>query len=537
MARMFPRAIGTEASRPESQLFELLERALPGEYTVLYSVKWVQRNRSGGEDGEADFVIVHPERGVLILEVKGGDVRYDAESGGWSTTAAGGGNRVPIKDPFLRATASMHGLLRWLRATPNWQQQWGPFGHAVCLSDGVMRSAPLPHIHAQITLDSRCLVSHADFRRAIEAACDYWANGARLGSDGKSAVVSALAHDVEIKPLLGRITEESDTEILRLSEQQMYVLQILSGARRVAVSGPAGAGKTLLAVEKAKRLAASGSRTLLTCFNQPLGDYLSASIQQPGLDVLRFHQLCLNMSAEAGRRFRPEPWWKAADWARVPGFLEKAVDRLGPRYDAIVVDEAQDFEADWWLPLLTTMHEPDHGVLYVFHDSNQAIYRRGRPPLPDGLMAVPLNESWRNTKPIFGEVMRLYKGPDVICRGPGGTAVERLKASPANMAKEIGKVLDRLIREEKVGIRDIVVLTPHTLKNSPIQRMCGNYRLTPTPHEGNEVYLSTVHRYKGLDAKVVIVAQVPAKPDAEQSALLYVAYSRARSLLAIIEED
>jgi len=81
----------------------------------------------------------------------------------------------------------------------------------------------------------------------------------------------------------------------------------------------------------------------------------------------------------------PGPSWTQKEWDEVAAMLERAAEQLGPRYDALVVDEALDFPDDWWLPLLTLLEEPDAGILYVFHHSNQAIYRR-KGALPDKLL-------------------------------------------------------------------------------------------------------------------------------------------------------
>jgi superfamily I DNA/RNA helicase len=77
---------------------------------------------------------------------------------------------------------------------------------------------------------------------------------------------------------------------------------------------------------------------------------------------------------------------------RLPEYLGEAVDRLGPRFDALVVDEAQDFGESWWLPLQMLLRDPDHGVIYVFYDDNQAIYRKPG-GLPDGLVSARLTET------------------------------------------------------------------------------------------------------------------------------------------------
>ena len=533
---MHPRSIHFEKSHAERKVFEALERSLPDSYQVLHHVSWVQRRRGGtAHDGEADFVIVHPARGVLVLEVKGGLMRYEAASGCWFTRPSGGAGEAEIRDPFQQVTDAKHDLRRWLQELPGWRREWGPFGHAVAFPGGLLRGAPLPQVDSRLVIDAADLGDERRLREKVEGAMYFWADGSRLEHVGTDRVVSALAHDLEIRQPLGLLVDEADREILRLSDQQYRVLRTLAGARRVAVSGPAGSGKTLLAAEKAKRLAADGFRTLLTCFNRPLADYLRGSLAGvERLEMLSFHQLCRQLAAEARLPLPPGPSWSQREWDEVVSLLEPAASRLGPRYDALVVDEAQDFAEDWWLPLLTLLQDPDRGVFYVFHDSNQAIYRRPR-GLPDGLVPVPLWESWRNTRPVFNAVMRFYGGDPVECRGPDGPAVEWRQVSERDARRELSVTLHRLIREGGLGTRDVVVLTPFALDRSRVVGRCGSFHLTPTPKGRDDVLVSSVHRFKGLDAKAVVVCEVSPRSSAEFKHLMYVACSRARTLLVVLE--
>src|SRR5262249_40697943 len=146
------------------------------------------------------------------------------------------------------------------------------------------------------------------------------------------------------QPLIVAVNE-ADEAIIRLSEQQFTILDYMRSHRRVAVSGCAGSGKTVLAVAKAKELAAQGFRVLLTCFNRALAAHLEEVVEGvTGLEVRSFHQLCRRLATEAE---------VALDWPAqptvdfferdLPEALVRAADRLGTRYDAIVADEAQDF--------------------------------------------------------------------------------------------------------------------------------------------------------------------------------------------------
>ncbi len=141
-------------------------------------------------------------------------------------------------------------------------------------------------------------------------------------------------------------TAEDDREIVRLTEEQFHLLRFLSRRRRVAIGGCAGAGKTFLATEKAKQLAREGFRTLLTCYNRPLADHLAlVTAGTENLEVLGFHQLCYRFAKEAGLSMPT-----ANDHVfqeQYPDLLLQAASLLTDRlYDAIIVDEGQDFRDD-----------------------------------------------------------------------------------------------------------------------------------------------------------------------------------------------
>lgn len=522
---MHPHAPAFRRSEAEGRVFAALEQALGDDYDVLHHVCWVQRDRSrGARDGEADFLVVHPERGVLVLEVKGGAVRYQASSGRWWQ------GDHEIRDPVQQVTDAMHGIRRYLEQLPGWQPEWGPFGYAVVFPDGCLQGPPPAAAPPQLVLDYGAVADPARLRTAIERAFDYWGTERRrLGAQGAARVVRAFAHDVEIRQPLGAVVDEADRAIVRLTEQQYLILGQTAAVRRAAIAGPAGSGKTLLAVEKARRLADSGMRTLLTCFNRPLADFLRDSLGGcANVDVLTYHQLCVELATRAHLPLPPQPWDGASQWEAITALLDPAGACLGPQYHAIVVDEGQDFDPEWWLPLLALLHDSDAGPLYVFYDSNQAIYRRSL-QLPEGLVPLSLTHVVRNTVEIFDTVSLFYSGAPIDCRGPHGPAVQRRLVEPEALRRELGRTLHRLIVEEGLDVDDVVVLTPRALGRSDLAGRCGRFHLTQTPRGAGDVYLSTIHRFKGLDRRAVVVAEVEWPDDAGVAA--DVEHSRGRAVV------
>jgi hypothetical protein len=171
------------------------------------------------------------------------------------------------------------------------------------------------------------------------------------------ALDELLARPLEItSPLAADVA--ADEARIALSATQFGALDLLSAQRRALVLGVAGSGKTLLAAEKARRLAAQGFKVLLTCFNRPLAEHLAATIGQlEGVTVRTFHGLAEELGREA-RLIGPNPAHDTAYFDELPNVLDQALRALPERrFDAIVVDEGQDLDAVWWLPLLDLLRD------------------------------------------------------------------------------------------------------------------------------------------------------------------------------------
>ena len=188
MATMHPAVIVFDRSEAERKVFTALERALPNSYHALHHVGLLKIAAIGKTaDAEIDFVVVHPEGGVLVLEVKGGLVSYNPANGRWSSQGS------TIRDPVDQAVDAKYGLARWLSAQAGWRPEWGPFGHAVVFPDGVYRGAPLPKVDRRIVFDADDLADRSRFRARLENAFGLWKSAAKLGTVGCAFVVSAPA--------------------------------------------------------------------------------------------------------------------------------------------------------------------------------------------------------------------------------------------------------------------------------------------------------------------------------------------------------
>jgi UvrD-like helicase C-terminal domain/AAA domain len=523
-------------SAAERRLYEGFLEQLEDAFVIYHSVDWVVGGRAGRDEGEADFVITHPELGLLALEVKGGRVAYDPATKRWTQTGHTGTHRLD-EDPFHQSRGAMHSLVRILEGQPGWDR-WRPsYGFGVAFPDGRYETSAHPGAPAEIVIDRHDLARLAE--RVPEVMRTWLRGGRRFGAEGMEAVSKALGFSVEIRTPLRLRFDEEDKKIVELTSDQAWVLAFVLHRRRAAVTGPAGSGKTVLAVSVAKQLATAGHRTLLTCFNRRLGEHLRVSVGGfGGIDTATFHQLCVQMAEEAGIDLPPEDAGPASPYFeyRLPDALAEAASRLGPRYDAIVVDEGQDFR-EWWWPALLSLHtDPDGGFLYVFADDNQNLYG-GALPVGEEDRVGPISLNLRNTKQIGEFVSVFYKGEqEPIARGPEGRPVQILGyASEDDLEHLLAVVLRNLVEEEHVPVEDIVVLTPSGTSKSRLRRrgMIDGYRLSETVEPG-AVLATSVHAFKGLERPVVILAELGDKHLEDLRDYLYVGGSRARNHLVVL---
>lgn len=544
MARMFPeklpqRVIDDRGRGAERRVYDAFRDAVSNAYTVFYSVSWLRRpirGRRAPKDGEADFIVAHATRGIVTIEVKGGQIARDGQTGQWTQSG-----RVLELSPIEQALRSKYALLEKLKEIPGWGNRWIEIGHAAIFPGTASPGHPLgPDAPKEIVGFESDLAS---LEAWLERVSNYWQEGAvraELGREGIHLLERILAPSFELRAPLGPALREEDRQILELTEEQFDILQLLSRVNRVAVCGGAGTGKTLLALEKAKRLSQEGFATLLTCFNRPLAEHLRHSApRDENLRIANFHELCWDLAREArvpladlfsGSRSR-----EYFD-QEMPAALMQALEQTPQRrFDAILVDEGQDFRPDWWVPLQLSLTDPDDGLLYVFYDENQRVYGEAV-SLPEGLIPIPLTKNLRNTREIHKLARRFYEGQPVVAAGPQGRPVEFVLADNARaVAKEVGKLLERFIRQEQIAPEDIAVLTGHAFAKSQLVRngRIGSVACTQDQDANpGRVLLDSIWRFKGLERPVVILAEIGTALGSVE--LLYVGLSRARVHLAVV---
>lgn len=553
MARCYPDpSDAVSDSNAELIVYRALAAQLGPDYAVLHSVAWISRpGGNGPREGETDILIAHPTQGLLAIEVKGGRVSLDYRTRTWLSIDA---NDVThdIKNPFDQARRGKFALLEKLKESPAWKRlDIGRFtiGYAVFVpgvgDGGRLRGPDAP---IEIIGDSRDL---SDLNAWVEQAFAYWKGEDRaskqIGSCGVDAIVALFARTVSTRPLLSARISEEDHARLVLTNRQAAILDMLRRQRRVMIAGGAGTGKTLIAREKAVRLASEGMRTLLLCYNRGLADHLREQcVGNEGLDVATFHQVCHRwtnrVKTKTGRDLLAEaradlPGADEFDH-HMPMALAVAVDALGPIYDAIVVDEAQDFGDEYWLPIEMLLTQPDEAMLYVFLDENQDIYRRSA-NIPISSEPMVLDRNCRNTDAIHTAAYSHYRGAAVEPPGIVGVSVDRLLAADMEkQAKSIGTLITKLVIDEDVPPHEIAILLCDASDRPARERALQKLPVPAAVKFGRvedfgpgRLTVDTVARFKGLERAIIILWAFDACDVSRDRETLYVGMSRAKSVL------
>jgi len=523
-------------SEAEARVYRGLRDQLSDDVTVLYSVPWIESSRDGNSDGETDFVIVDPARGILVLEVKGGTSEV-APGGLWSTRGAGG-EIVPIKSPFQQGVKSKKAILRQVQAIPGIDIQYMIFGHCVALPDAFASPGNLGlDAPDDILLVDRDIESIGD---RVGSIFDYWSRGQfqEISSDIVDLITSRIFPRQVIAPSLGVEVRSAEERIIELTTQQCRYLGFLRNQRRVCIKGSAGTGKTVLALEKAKQLAADGVATLLTCFNNQLAARLALAAEDiPNLTVWTFHDTCKRFAEEAGLEMPSESGFDSEFFdVTLPDLMLKAIDLVPDRrFGAVVIDEAQDLQPEWW-ELLELLLDNDDGWLWAFTDSSQNLYER-QEDLPARMDVYPLTDNVRNTQKIHDAAAQFAPGDPGICIGPSGGDVRYEFATTQRAVRSVvGRQLHRLINDEGLRREDVIVLTATSVANSAMAGVdrVGSFDLKAFGEEGSGIAVESVWRFKGLERPAVIVTDLT---ESTRDTLRYVAMTRARSVLVMVGEE
>lgn len=508
----------------EQKVWEALRDQLGDGDVLIANLRISDRSK----DHEIDIAVAFEGAGIVVAEVKGSQVGCDEE--GWWIRR--GGQATPI-DPVTQAREATYALRSWVTDAPHWGSRTPVrWGHAVVLpytrvgDDFALIDARRWQVAGSDDLDRL-----ADFLRSI--VLEQTGGKRLLDSDDIWALVASLeGRGLPQRDLIGQAAERED-QVERLSAEQAVILDAVRLLHRVEVRGGAGSGKTWLAVEQARRLTRAGHRVALTCYSRGLAAWLERRVatlprkERPAY-VGTFHNLGVAWGAPTGSDDDNAFWEVELPRLMVDLGAQQPVGRL---YDAVVVDEAQDFADLWWPAALAALRDQESGGLYVFSDEGQRVFSRFGGP-PAGLVPLVLDHNLRNTRQIadcFSTLtpirMRLgsVEGPDV-----------RLVECPSTEA--LGCADDAVDELLGAGWRpqDVALLTTGSRHPEQAQRQAaGQESYWRSFWDEEQVFYGHVLGFKGLERRAVVLALNEEAPVERSKERLYVGLSRPRDQLVV----
>lgn len=523
VAKIFPEH--REPEHPsERRVLEALRR-LGDDWHVFHNIRWqsLRRNRQG--DGETDFALFHPTHGILVIEAKGGAVEL---RDGDFVRRQRGGTIERIGNPFQQAADCKRQMSNFLSVTVEGLGQGPRAGHAVAFPDVRIDGDLGPERPRPIILDRADLTG---INHAVGRIADHWKPAQPLSATTLARIRELLLPSVSVKRLVRDEVDEVRETIVELTNEQYEVLGAIRGNRQALITGGPGTGKTLLAMERTRRLADQGVEVLLVCFNRLLGEAMEKEFTDvPNVTAGHFHRLIWRSLVDAGVVVPEEPspeWWATEAIERFP---DAAVE-LGLEVGAVIVDEAQDFQPPWWDLLRLLMRDFHDGWFYVFADEQQALYTEGwTAPFETTTFSYHLARNCRNTERIAKKVARIF-GSEIRTRPDRGSKPRFHRVKNTDDACDRIRTQLACLLADGITADQVQVLST---KKDVVELLRGTEvgGIPLVGFGGDGIAVETVHRFKGLEAPVVLIAVLQVASDRDR-ALVYTGLSRAQAVLHV----
>lgn len=527
--------------KAELKVYYALKKTLTDGFHVFYNCSWSDQHQgSNRDDGEADFIIAHEKFGYIVLEVKGGVISRD-ENRQWYTTDSEN-KKHKIKNPVEQAKTSKHVIFRKLKDILGKNIKSVRKKHAVVLPGSsrhqskIDLGADMPRNTLMFLEDIPNLGSKVEILLSDTSRAAAHAPFGKAGIDG---LIKLFNQSFSLNPARLAKNKLFELEIEEATNRQKKILKLMKNNNRVLISGGAGTGKTFLAIEKAKLLAKLGYSVLFLCFNIPLCKYLDRILtESENIHVHAHNQFCEKLAKDANIPLPDKSSDENKYWGKVTDvFLEALEKNPEKRYDAIIVDEGQDFKDEWLESLEYCLKDSGKGFLYIFYDNNQRLYHQNIDKLQKiAKTSCDLFENVRNTIQIFTGAGAFYHGGTLECLGPDGDDIEWIEAEQEQRDRKLEKVLNTLIITDGIAKSEIAVLTGRSYKNYENFSVGKHEFCRADDINSDYVVLDSIRRFKGLEKEAVILIDlnVPLKKNDLQ--LLYVGFSRPRCSLFVIDD-
>ncbi|MGK7928513.1 MAG: NERD domain-containing protein [Spirulina sp.] len=528
MAKMYPpdRPASTK-SNAERLLYPTFRDKLDDSYHVYHSRWWQFKYRTG----ETDFLVVHPDKGLIVVEIKGGIIEYDNVYDHWYSNS-----KKLNKSPYIQAEDTCRELIRFLKENYNFFKSRN-FTYKFCvLFPDIDEVINLPNHGRGKTLTGNDL---DNLQEKIEDLLDSLPTGKdKLGKNGLAELQKIIAPETEF--IIYDINEiyRNDKLIQTFTDEQNIVLEELMDFSQVTILGCAGSGKTQLALAKTRELVRQKKRVLMTCKSDNLASFIYCSLEEYAknkddysLQVARFHRIEYLLKKDISERCD-----------EIHELLSKHEEL---KFDAIIIDEGQDFKAQEIKFLKKLLKHEQYSIFYIFQDDNQNIYKN---ILNNNIKIHPrkLITNLRNTRRIFKYFYPLVNENNRIkkIQGNEGPEVKQIKFENKEQLRLLLEQELQSLNNKRTPSSTISLLTNVDNHKESILAQISNLGGYELQYFNFEEYLknnhydkikwSTVKEFKGLENNIICFLQehpisyIPSQKDISNK---YIGYSRAKWLL------
>lgn len=556
MARMIPPTLTSDTVSPgEIEIFHILRDSSETKgWVVLHSLDIAKHISQ--VSGEADFVIMAPGLGALCLEVKACK-SVKRENGAWYY----GVNPAPdYRGPFKQSEGVKHSILEHLK------KHIGPyikvpFFAAVAFTHLNFQEKPIEW-HAWQVIDKTridrdgivlCIVNALKSGRKHLESTD---GGAWLKKEKNEPLISNinrltdyLRPEFEYFESPASRKQRAFEEVKKYTEEQFGALDCAELNDRIAYNGPAGTGKTFLAIEMVRRESGVGKNVLFLCFNEMLGRQLKEDVK-PLSGQIQCGTLSGFMLKTAGLA----PHQDSGFWDHeLPQAAKAAVIEKGLQYDALIIDEAQDFMTLDFIDFLDSVVKDglSAGKVMLFGDFNGQAVQKSELTLKElkegwiyDLVFFPLEKNCRNTPRVGylagGFTDGLVKYKSFFRDDDGISPTIHTYRDDKEQTDLLLKTLSHY-KSEGIGLEETAVLSCKT-NGSAIQELVTTFSKNPaaTPIDGkleNGLICTTIRRFKGLERFGIIVTDIDNSNQKSLAELLYIASTRAVGHLTLLVHE
>ena len=546
----------------EDKMFYALSK-LPDDYYVFHSFRTIEVKNNILEEHETDFIVFNQKLGLLCIEAKAGEVYFDGQ---WKYQY---GNPMHGLGPFVQAENNKFNLLHLAQINKQINNLLYRCKFSFCvwfpsISKERLDTMLFPRdASKELVLTTDDLLKPSILQKNIQRICSY-----KIGSSSIETILS----DVEAKTIINNFLcpkmnvvstgkfelESKKYRFHQLLKEQLVILNYLEEMESVAINGAAGTGKTLIAVEKARRLSLNGDKVLFLCINKELQSFLASTYPY---DFVTYMTLSSYTKEITG------------SYDDYEGLLEYLYNTYGDKetliYKHVIVDEGQDFgiyaeDSDYddckvdktkqeiLKAIRDNLIDNEFGCFYIFYDEFQLIQASDIPEvIKTADCKLTLFKNCRNTQNIATASIKSVNLNSTVTKNkrklklmegalPGDMSrIHYCQITNSNEENFIIKDIDDCIsfyKAKGIQTNEIVILTCKTLKSSILNKLnvINNNYYVSKKHK--DIKISTCRKFKGLESLVVILVDVTKENYSNDidTKIYYVGASRAKLNLEII---